>query len=724
MKNKKSYLKHLDSNSRFVARLCDLYEKFKADHETMQAVWEADDYDFMAAEPTGYVLESLLHKPPNEADPDAWRDKTCMSMKARTKLSAFEAQMAQQLLQDDQLPIGLKLSDESDFEEAFRKHIPEYFAPTEDEVKYIRDQQKPLLEKWKKRLFDAARENNYVGKVLKFIHLYGKYGACAIHAGIPKKKKIRAFMYAVSEEASQVNPDGTPAGMEMDAESRYTPLNDIVESTTLDIDVYEPLHCILDPGANADPQCGAAVFLTDRIDRFELAGLKDFEGYDGNTIRALLEGTSALTEHSSGATYERTIGEITFGSSDVNERWDRVICYGRMLFRDILEMEEFKDDKKLTKLVAELKELDTDEYDVVDFKATIVDNICVELIRWEGDRPVSYDTLVHLYGTNYGFSILSLCRPITTSMTRLWRRAVDNETVVGNAMLAVDEAMIDMSTMVIRPGQIIKNKAGASVMGGRGSGVAQVGPFQSVSAYLLALFDKLDQMMDEMSMIPRNLTGLYDPANRTATEASQTLTSAQTVILSLMRSVDKNVLVPMIQHILFQLLRKANPSELVDAVVYAFGAETFIIRMLNKKMIQELLMVMPGIIQHHPGAATEINWGEVVAEYLESLGMDVEKFRNTPEIQGQLKYLTEQLQQAAQQLEAAAKMEKEHEKMKGELDEAERELFDYKSKNAVENQLTLERVQNENLTQEVKDLRAQLGAMKAVSRVGSRAPNA
>lgn len=689
-----------DISSLFTRHLVELFQKYNSAQSDLRDIWTADDYDYLAADEDRSIMESLQTAtlPNRNTDKDAWKDRTNLAIKARTKLEAFIAQTSQQLLQDNKLPIGLKVSDACDFEEAVYKKFPDLLQPSKEEIEQIRAQQEENLKKWQKRIKDITEENDYVSKFIDFIKIYGKYGSCGTHCPIKKTKKIRSFSYdIVTDESGAIQGEG-------DVNAKYVQLPDTVEVPTYDLKVYPPYNIIMDPTANADPQAGEALYLEDRIDKFELAELAEYEEYDSEAIFSLLDETADNKNYVSSTSPNKALGDDVFGGGATMEGWHKIICYLRILAKDLKDMR--KTDKLVDNFCKKYNHKYND-YDVIHLEAVVIGSVCVSLRELEGDRPVTYDTLIHLWGTNYGMGILALCRPVTKAMTALWRRAVDNETLVATMMVTVDGTMVDKETLVFRPGQVVEMKPGVGAMDGAKSAVGQL-TFTSVSQNLLPLVDRLDSDLDLASLIPRNLTGMYDPANRTATEAAQTLSSSQVIILSLMRSIDKKILVPTIKHLLEELQKNSSQNELVDATVYAYGSETFIIRMINKKMLQEFLASVPGLIQHYPALSLKIDWDKLVTEYLESLGMDTDKFSNSETMQGQLKYLTDQMKQAAEQLAQMQDVQKENEKLTEELTKAQHDLFDYKKNNTIENRLTIEKVKAENLEGENARLKADM----------------
>jgi hypothetical protein len=171
---------------------------------------------------------------------------------------------------------------------------------------------------------------------------------------------------------------------------------------------------------------------------------------------------------------------------------------------------------------------------------------------------------------------------------------------------------------------------------------------------------------------------------------------------------DKDVLVPLFRHLLDDFQLSAQPDKLVDVVVYAYGAETFIIRMVNKKMLQEFFAIMPALIQYNPGLLEKIDFDSILKQYLDSIGMHADDVDLSPEAQSQIMGLKKQLEEAAAQIQQLAPMADGKAKAEEKLASAEQELFNYKKNTAVENRLALEKMKVQQLEDELRQMKAKL----------------
>lgn len=280
-------------------------------------------------------------------------------------------------------------------------------------------------------------------------------------------------------------------------------------------------------------------------------------------------------------------------------------------------------------------------------------------------RPIFYAGMIQLPNTNYFFGMYTLARPITTVMTKVIRRSIDNEIISGSNVFAADPEVMDMGTMKFEPGAFWRTYPGALENSGKTmrDAIHQF-QFPSVSGSLMSVFQIFDALLDEITMVPKNLTGISTAGEQTATEVSQNLSSAQTIILSILKRFDNAMMKPIIESFYHWIQIDENtPSyAIADAVIRVHGADTFANQVINKKMVMEFLNIAPNLQAIDQSTFNKIDSSALITTFLEGLGMEKDEFLRPEDEVNLITQLQQQMQQLTQQLEQMQEQAKEQQK--------------------------------------------------------------
>lgn len=243
----------------------------------------------------------------------------------------------------------------------------------------------------------------------------------------------------------------------------------------------------------------------------------------------------------------------------------------------------------------------------------------------------------------------------------------DCQTVCNNAARALTNNMavasgpqVDVNTDRVPPGEDITSQYPWKVWQTRSDPFGNTNPAisffqpQSNAAELMGIYTKFSDIADEVSGIPKYLTGdaAAGGAGRTASGLAMMLGNAGKSIKSVVASIDSAVIGPLVERLYYHNMRYGtNPAlKNTDCKVIARGATSMIVREQAQVRRNEFL----NIVLSSPVVAGIIG-GEAVATLLRTMAagleMDTDKIVPPPEV---IKArLFQQQQQALQQRQAA-----------------------------------------------------------------------
>lgn len=688
-----------------------LFKSFEAAALVFHEQFHEDDRDFLGIPPSGKCnsednhrewIKSVYGLNTNKSK-DEWKDTSHIGgLKLRSKYNALVAHLMSDILKDGKVTGSLQHTKESDIEELFNKgELPGFFS--EEQVHQLVQDSEKALDKAEDILLDNKQESSTEAVYYQAIRDLAKYGICALETGVREDKKIRNYAPEIIE-----SPEGGTL--------KLVPTPSFKDSFLVKAERISPYNIFLDPEAKGDPQSGVGVFRREKISLDELSRLRDIKYYDSKAIIEILDDYH---------------GQISTDAMANGADLDTKPFTAYRFWGDIsrVDLEAWKKDgnKLVKKLIKELESSEdydyTDKYASFPCQAVLIDSQLVylsPLLTANQERPIAYGRMIPVEDTNYAMGVFALGREPARVMSKIWSRALNNETIVGSAMFTYDDKFVNVHDIVFKPGGSIKLKSGSTALSGKGRQPIEQLQFQSVSNALLVLFDKLDLLLDELTMIPRNLIGVSDSSRRTATEVTSNLSSAQVILLSIRRNFDKDIIEKDLADTYHYLQNdKSTPQDaLADAFVKVYGAETFALKVVNKQMVQELLQMIPSLSQVAPDLISSFNWTELTSEILEGLGFDKLKFLNTPALKSQLDQANQQLQQLSSQME---QMQKQSQEVQTQLENTTKENQDLKLKNyqlssqgKVEAKLNLEQMNSKQLQDEIKRLKENFAIEKKI----------
>ena len=710
-------------NSEIEDHYISLYDEYVSGNDWMHDIFRQDDIDFLAIAPSGRDSSPNNYRKwvgdvygiRTRHDPQGWKDATHIGgMKLRAKYVAMVAHLYQNLTRDGRVTGALKLTTESDIEELYNRGelTVNGGEPTEDQVRELIDKVERRLEKAQAQVLDHKQEANADEAYHRCIEDLAKYGVCAMELGIREPKRVRNY-------STDVIFDEEGGREILDIVSKPS----FKDSFVVGQRRVSPYNVLLDPNASGDPQAGLGVFIKERLNFNEVAGLATREGnWDKEVLASLLDNHDP---DSIAKSDQNTMDDSRTSLQDMSIPTSTQPFILKK-FWGLINSEQLDGWIGTSKILANLKkeliaehgkEKYSESHSSFEIHLIFVNDklvYAVPNLYANRKRPVAYDRMIAVEDTNYGFGVMALGRETARAMSDLWSRSKNNATIVGSAMFSYDPAVVDEQTLIFRPGGRIRYKAGSTLVRGSGpaGGFLHQMNFTSVSQELMLLFQKLEGLLDELTLIPSNLVGVSAASQQTATEVTQNLNSAQVILLDIRRSFDREIVAKDLECTFHYLQNdRATPKDaLIDANVVVYGAETFALQLLNKQMVTELLQMMPAFLQANQNVVNSFNWKNILSMTMEGIGFDKEKVLNTPELSSQLDQMSMQMQQMAAQMEQAnadgQQVAKELEEAEGRIQELMLKNSQLQSQAPVEARLNIEQINNKNLQQELKNQRA------------------
>ena len=544
-----------------------------------------------------------------------WKDKTNFgAIKLKAKASAIKAHILEAYKQGRKMPASLAGTPVEDLEEQVIRQYPGGAVPSEV-LQRARELARDGLRKAERYLLDQLVEADFDGETLEeMIDLFVNFGSVAIESPIESvDRRLDHQMVPI------MDANGQPIGFETNPT--------YVKKTVLRTKVRAPWEVCLDTEANGDPQAGRGLAVIDYLATAQLKAMRGDPAIDQSALEEVISKTEEESDGHDDSGHRSTKHERYMGIQGQNTKPHEMLSiYFDISRSELLEM-------KQGDLV---DEMDKDDYYTGADPTYRVLAIYLNRKRVylkplhtvTKTRPIHYTGMVHLRGTNFFYGMYSLGRPATLAMNKLWRRAVDNEILSGSTIIAYDKDVVDPQTAIFEPGALWElDTAAASAKGySRPQDAVFQIHFNCVAGGLMELNTTMDALMDEITMSPKNLSGITESVEQTATEVSTNLSSAQTIILGWLKRMDKRLMAPMIQGFYdHMLMNDMLPSDaMVSAKVRVFGADTFANQVINKRMVMELFQMLPNFVQTMPGAVDKLNMEKVILQYIESLGYERE----------------------------------------------------------------------------------------------------
>ncbi len=658
-------------------------------------IWLRDFVDTLALNPDSIKnkdnpLDLLRYN-----EKENWKEQTNIgALKTRAKAQAIKSNIIQSYKQGNKIPCEFEKTPYTDYQEMLIKSLPEGTDPKEinELVSQSNEQENTGLKMAEKHVMDKLVEADFDGEVLEDIaDYYVDYGSCFVHTPVIEKKRVLNHQPVPNVVGNGVN------GFSL--RPRF------INQETLNLKILPPWRGVLDPEANGNAQDGFAAGFVDYINRDTAMELKRRPGFDHEKIQKVLDGIKDKDDNDNlnetDSTAHDTKADRYMGLSGVVTKPIEMISLWVDYSREDLEKWRDKNDKRFPEEL--YQELIQDEY-YADFDDETGEPIMEEVGLDENGqpilmpripdeaifkiqviylnrervylkpnneinrgRPLYYEGMMHLKGTNYFFGAYSSARDVNKIINKVTRRAIDNEILSGSSIFAVDPDVIDPDTMTFEPGAVWEADVRALKAKGYGRMVDAVQQFQfnSVSDALLSIGAIADGLLDEITMTPKHLSGVSPNEDQTATEVSINKSSSEIIILNWLKRMDKNLMVPIAQSFYDYMVvhDMLPPKARVSAKIRVFGAETFANQTLNKRRIVELFSLLPQFAQVMPDIVMKINVEDLIIKYFVSLGFNEDEVirderafnlihtlsQQVQQLQAQIQQIMEQAQQLAKQ---------------------------------------------------------------------------
>jgi len=270
-----------------------------------------------------------------------------------------------------------------------------------------------------------------------------------------------------------------------------------------------------------------------------------------------------------------------------------------------------------------------------------------------GRRPyykASWEEIPGAFWGNSPVDLVSDCQTVCNNAAR----------ALTNNMAVASGPQVDVNVDRIPGGEDVTNvypwKVWQTQSDPYGNSAPPVNFFQPMSnaAELMGIYEKFAGIADEVSGIPKYLTGdaVAGGAGRTASGLSMMLQNAGKSIKSVVANIDKRVLGPAIERLFYYNMRYGEDAELkrTDVKVVARGAESLIVREQAQVRRNEFL----NICLSSPVVANIIG-EEAVAELLRTMatGLNMDTDKIIPPAEVIKARMFQQQQQQVQQMMAA-----------------------------------------------------------------------
>lgn len=662
--------------------LTEEVRKAQNDQAWMYSTWKQDERDDSALggvevyQPSSSSIGNPFRSTatgylsgPSVAETESWRSGFNASIKAKQKRITWLSHMRQAYTRDKQIPISLKKEPLTDVDAFIQENqIPE------EQAKALQEDYDKRLESAEKLLKDQFDEANVDKLIVDLLGDFSIYGVtCGVAPLMDEYMRVTFPFFATPDPSIGLK---------------------LYLARTPKAKMVNPFDFILPSDADGDCQksrfAGTRFFLTPDT----LAKLKKVPGAKANEI----------------AWFQREIENGTLPANTTDQLYissrETLACptglkSGWRLFAKLSAEKlqnfgygEIVEQCRANPLYAHVTH---DEFTQYHVEAVIADNKCLflaPLLTVGFIRPLFYSRRLPLRGTNYGYSIYSQCRPVTIEMTKVLRRAIDNEQLAGS-MIGVLHPSVDANSATFTPGALWKVKGTASdlmdEMGVDTSKLFNQIRLQSVSQYLLQIFNLFDILLDEISLVPRNMAG-FSSGQQTAFEIGENMSSAQAILLEQVQRFDTEIVAAIGRA--FYYRNQIDPdipvSSKADGSINVLGVETFSQNVLHRQKLQEFMQfasVLPDDIKR------QINWQSIFTSMVSAMGLDSKEV--VTDTQTVIAQLTEQVQQLQEEnakvQEAYDKLEKENRNTMMESEIVKRTL-------AVRANLTKAEVENKALT--------------------------
>lgn len=588
---------------------------------------------------------------------DTWKSTFNSAVFARAKAIALTSHIGQAYEQNHRSPISIVPTELSDAEQN-----PEL---SEEQRKQIILEVERQTQRGTQKVMDMLQEGGVFEELKKAHWHFPLFGIACGEFNLYREVKTLKY------EAAQPSPfPGAPP-----IPGRLVPHTKQVYT----VEVTSPYDIILDPSADGDPQAGVATIRVrkytpyeaqawiDRMERLQKRNPDIFGEFNAKAAKQVVKLAVEDAEESPAQISTADVMEDSLAEQTTATDTRTIRCYAvymKVFGRD-LDRWEFTKLKAALKADAFYSGMVHAEYTSYEIEAFIMNGTLVYAgpnPTPDKKRPIFWCRRIPVFGTNYGFSIYSITRPLTRELTRMVRNALDNMSLASNLMVAVDESVVDMSTFEFSPGAMLKLKRNNSGVPVSVKDAIQQLHLTSTNSDIYRLYDMLMFAMDEVSNVPKNMTGVKQGTS-TAFEIGENMSAAQTVTLEQVKQMDTQVYAVIGYNCYLNILEDPMVPMLykAEASVQVTGAQTFLRMVLEKQKKIELVNLLTRI---PPDGQAKIDWENMLLSIIKDLNMDnPETLVNATstiiqKLQEQIQQLQQQFQQTQQMLEKTTEQNK------------------------------------------------------------------
>lgn len=471
-----------------------------------------------------------------------WRSKVNFNIKVRPKFIAMLSQFLQIYANSEhEIPLEVSptpLTDVEEFLSEFTaKEVIEAFMTPEEALVVIASmegmtpeesqavvvqavqeayvkQSKARIDRANRALQDMLIESKSKNVLTDCAKDYINFGKAVLKSPVITKKRRRKYrMKPVTGTSGQ--------GMELLQESYFENV------TVAGGKRIAPWHLYLDPDAAGDPQAGAAVVEESWVMPSELAKYKSVKGYDPENIDLVLQGYEANFEEEQNSKdvnvyndsfkqgSSQTVQLLEFYFKATRKQlekwgWDEILAEAE---KDEYYQEPLVDkDGNVTMVSPE------GEFATYDCRAILANNFLIFKSHTpipEHTRPYQVALMLPGADANTGRGIWALARQVVLIMSEVMQRSIDNEKLAGTTAFAIMEGLITKPFSKIEPGMTIEIDGRRAMNRGLSiRDIFQQLQFSSTSQSLIAIFQIFDVILDEVTMITKNMVGITERGSK------------------------------------------------------------------------------------------------------------------------------------------------------------------------------------------------------------------
>lgn len=611
--------------------------------------WEV--YDRMAK---GIFGNSYDENDKNES----WRSQIYYNICEQKRRSAL-SQIDDALSLGGKFPFGLSETPEG-----------ESPAKVNEALRSIGVDTEKALKEMEKSIDDHLLESKSYKELRKSIDDCSKYGIGCFQAPFNYMDKARTIdlqilssMPDLPNENGQLLPEGE-AIRDQWLKEQVMPNMELSEIERIGFKRIRPADVFPDPSCEGDAQRGFGVFVRNHYDMATLRKMADeVISLDGQTKEPKYRKEAILNtlkrHHKSDTEMENEGRRQSDRQNRHNIEYDDSNYRGVPIYTFYGDITKLDVDGMMDGPTAQMDDVELASYDtqsvVVDFTREGDILRIIENPHPSGKRPIHLFQWEYVDGDWVGKGICEKLRDLQSEFNRFIQYWIDNKLLSSSVILGVITSKLDRSEdedMSLYPGKTFFLREGESV-----NDMLQQFNVQDVSGAFLDGLNKLMELIDYESGVPRVIEGQTNSHAKTAFETQQMEAHALKQLGTVMRNIDE-AMVAGIEMIYQWMLVYYDQTRIVigDFKVHATGYSNFEnkrIKMMEIDRLLELSMANPEFSIH-------FNVRKILEDKVSLLGVTPEKYMRlmdeVKEMQAQQAQQAQQQQQLEMQADIQAKL--------------------------------------------------------------------